>query len=415
MPTLAAGRRRAAMPARAAGLALALALALAGACSRDVELVGGDGGRRSDAGGGDGGRMCSGLGPPLRVDAAGAAECGGAVAAASHRHALCSCAALTISATLQTRSFDSTGLTTGDQQTAALGVNQALRVNASLDVGGALVVADAAGISASAELETTESLRSGGPLTASASEVQVGGDAFVAGDVAGQVKVTGVLHVPTAATVAAGVTSASVLREPVSVAAPCDCSAGAGIDPVRVAAAASAASGNDNASIGLDAGALVRSDEEQLELPCGRFHLTSIDLEREVELRVHGRTVLVVSGDVMLREKLDVVLDAGAELDLVVAGTLRLSGGAHLGSLAAPARVRIWLGGTGTVVLDDHPTIGAVLHAPRATISAPAGFELHGSVLAGALSFGAGATVRYDRSILGGGVVCGVPASAAVR
>ena len=401
-------------PELALAAALTLALGLAGACSRDVELVGGDGGRQRDAGG-DGGRSCSGLGPPLRVDEAGAAECGGAVAAASHRHALCSCGALTISAMLQTRSFDSTGLTSGDQQTAAIGVNQALRVNASLDVGGALVVADPAGVSASAELETTESLRSGGPLTSSSSEVQVGTDAFVASDVSGQVKVTGVLHVPAAATVAASVTSASVLREPVTVAAPCDCTAGAAIDPVRVAAAASAAGGNDNASIGLEAGALARTGMEQLDLPCGRFHLSSIDIERELELRVHGRTVLAVSGDVVLRERLDVVLDAGAELDLVIAGTLRLSGGAHLGAIAAPARVRVWLGGTGTVVLDDHPTIGAVLHAPRATISAPGGFELHGSVLAGALSFGAGATVRYDRSILGGGVVCGVPASAAVR
>jgi hypothetical protein len=122
-----------------------------------------------------------------------------------------------------------------------------------------------------------------------------------------------------------------------------------------------------------------------------------------------------VPGDVTVRAGLDVVLDAGAELDLLVGGRLATSGaGAVFGTVTAPARFRVWVGGTSSISFDDGPSIGAIVHAAAAPVSASAGLTLSGSLLAPSLTLGGEGALHFDRAVLSAGVACGEPAAAPV-
>ncbi len=106
---------------------------------------------------------------------------------------------------------------------------------------------------------------------------------------------------------------------------------------------------------------------------------------------------------------LTVMLDPSAELDLLVGGWFITSGGT-VGAPTAPARFRIWLGGTESLVFDNQPTIAAVIHAPGSAATAAKGLTLSGSLLVDSLSVGVNSLLHYDRAILSAGVPCGEPA-----
>jgi len=108
-----------------------------------------------------------------------------------------------------------------------------------------------------------------------------------------------------------------------------------------------------------------------------------------------------------------VVLDPDAELDLLIGGQLAATGGNPLGS-ASPARFRIWIAGSGPVVLDDAPTAGAIVHAPSAVVSAPKGLQLSGALLARSLSLGDQLNIHFDEAVASSGAPCGEPAAAFV-
>jgi hypothetical protein len=201
------------------------------------------------------------------------------------------------------------------------------------------------------------------------------------------------------------------VREAVAVAPPCSCAGG----PDVGGAVAAAALANDDARLRLSPDRL-RGDDvpTELDLPCGSYYVTALDTHEDLDLRVHGRVRLSVTGDVLLRGRLQVELDPGAELDLLVGGTLISAGGRELGSRVAPARVRIWIGGGGTVSLGSHTVLGAVLDAPRALVGADE-LELFGSILARGYQLGDQLTLHYDRAVLAGGVVCGDPAQPAIH
>jgi hypothetical protein len=243
------------------------------------------------------------------------------------------------------------------------------------------------------------------------SNADVAADAYVGGNVSGPVRVTGVLHVPAAAAIGADVEAAATSREAVSVAAPCAC----GADFVDLASGLAAAlAANQDVAAGISPDALANvTAPARLELGCGATWLSAIGAQAAVTLAVHGRAVLAVGGDVSVRAGLAVVLDPGAELDLLVGGHLQASGaGATLGTTAAPARFRIWVASTGTLALDDAPTLGATLHAPGAVVTAPSGVSLYGSILARSLAFGGDAAVHFDRAVLSAGAACGEPVAA---
>jgi len=238
----------------------------------------------------------------------------------------------------------------------------------------------------------------------------VGGDAFVAGALSGDVRISGTLHVPAGVVVGPQVQAASVAREAVVVAPPCDCSAGF----VDVAGAiALAAATNGDAAAGLSPSALENVvAPTRIDLPCGTTLLEDIDAQAKVTLAVHGRALLAVPGDVVVRAGFDVALDPGAELDLLVGGRLAESGaGAGFGITTAPARFRVWVAGTSSISFDGGPTVGAIVHAAGAPVSASAGLTLSGSLLARSLTLGGEAALHFDRAVLSAGAACGEPAA----
>jgi hypothetical protein len=378
---------------------LLVLLAIAG-CDQNVELL--------PDGGGDGGPICSGLGSPIQLAGASGPICSGGLAAELSRYALCSCASLGFDSQTQSDSFDSSGAS-GDQHAgAAIGSDGNLTTDAELTVGGALIISGSGGAILNAHLESHQSLRIGGPLDARNADTVCDGDAFVTGDIDGQVKIAGTLHVPASAMVAPSVMAAMTAVAPVTIEPPC-AACNPALLPDLPATIAAVTGQNDDATIGLAPDALDGKDGPgAIDLPCGRYFVTAIDLSSSLALRVHGRALLAVAGDVSLRDALDVALDPDAELDLVIGGSLTSQGGDPLGSKPSPAGVRIWVAGS-SVTLVKRPQVSAVVIAPRAAVAAPDGLDLSGSVAAMSFQSGGSLGLHFDRALLAGGAPCGLP------
>jgi hypothetical protein len=242
--------------------------------------------------------------------------------------------------------------------------------------------------------------------------VDIAQDAYAGGDLEGLILLGGTLHLdPSARTTLATIYAEGVVREPVSVPPPCDC----GRNAVDVAGAIAAATRtNDDASAGFAPDRLVSvTTSTLLDIPCGTYTVSSIDTRSALVLAVHGRALLAVAGDVVLRAGFAVTLDPGAELDLLVGGRLLTSGSNTIGS-QTPARFRIWAAGSGTVVFDDDPSVGAVIHAPDAQVTASSGLELSGALFAKTMTAGARVNVHFDQAVLSVGASCGEPVATAV-
>ncbi len=423
---------RRATPILAAALALA-AGAAAPACHRDIRLlpladeeggagagvtgVGGAAGAGVDGatGGAAGAGMisCSGLGPSIMLPTATGLVCASALEARGHRFGLCTCDAFALGSRLRTDAFDSTNSNFNDEVSAAVGIDGVLTTTAELRAGGAIYVAGAGGVYAADHLQAGASFQSNGPLTMLQSNADLLANASVNGAISGEVQVGGTLQVPTTADVGPQVQADSVVAGAVSVTPPCDC---ADID--LQSAMRTAMMTNNDAAAGLDPNAFTTTQVSQtLDLYCGTYYLSSMQPTAPITLAVHGRVLLAVMGDVRLQGGgLTVNLDPGAELDLLIGGWLTTAGGGTIGAPAAPARFRIWIAGTDSVTFDDQPTVAAVIHAPDASITAPDGLTISGSLLAKSLILGGNSQsfLHYDRAILSAGVPCGEPAAAVV-
>ena len=414
--------------AQAATLAAVVTLG-AIACHRDIRLLpvdegsAGFGGAASGGLGGAAGAAgapgttvaCSGSGDPITLPTASGPTCAAALETRGHHFALCTCDTLTIGARLRTDSFDSSNSGGDDQVSAAVGTDGALITTAELEAEGAIYVADPGGVSADGHLQASGSFRSAGPLVMLSSKADLLSDAYVNGDLTGTVKVSGTLHLPATATRGPDVEAPYVTTEPVSVPPPCDCNDGF----VNVTSAITTAmTDNGDAAANLDPAALSNvSTATQLTLDCGTYYLTSIGSTTAtapvITLVVRGHVLLAVQNSVTLMGGgLTVTLvGPSAELDLLVGGWFTTSGNT-VGAPASPARFRIWIAGSETVVFDNQPTIAAVVHAPNAPATALAGLTLSGSLLVKTLTLGPGSQslLHYDRAILSAGVPCGEPA-----
>ena len=413
---------------RAATLLVGL---LTGACHRDIRLlpgtdndgaagagVSGAGGNAGAAGAAGAPSVCVGVGNPITLPTTAGATCAAALEQRGHLYALCACDTLNLAARLRTDSFDSSNSGGDDGVSAAVGINGALQtmMGAELRAGGAIYVAGNGGVRASEHLQAGASFRSNGPLAMLSSNADLLADAYVVGDVSGSVRVSGTLHVPTSAAVGSDV-DASLAREAVSpIGAPCACDSN-GTDFVNVAGAiATAMTDNGDSAAGFSPDALSNVlTSSELKLGCGTYYLASIGATTApVTLVVHGHALLAVQGSVTLGGGLTVTFDnPSAELDLLVGGWFTTSGGT-VGAPPAPARFRIWIGGTESLVFDNQPTIAAVIHAPGAAATASNGMTLSGSLLVKSLSLGVDSLLHYDRAILSAGVPCGEKPVAAI-
>jgi hypothetical protein len=358
----------------------------------------------------EGGAACLGVGAPIRLPTVGGVACASALAQRSHRYAMCICESLAATARINTDSFDSSGATVRSPLPAAIGINGDLQSSTIVQALGSVHVAG--GIATSDRIVAIGSLHVAGPMRAPGALIDVALDAYAGGAVEGFLVVGGTLHLdPRADTSLASISASTTVLEPVSVTPPCDCSSGF----VDVAGAlASAAAANDNAAAGISSDRLASvTASTVVDIPCGTYALSSIDAQQALFFAVHGRALIAVAGDVVLRAGLTVTLDPGAELDVLVGGRLLASGGNPLGSVA-PARFRIWVAGAQSVVFDDDPTVGAVIYAPRAQLIASSGVELSGGVLARSMSAGGTFNLHFDQAVLSAGGACGEPTTPAV-
>jgi hypothetical protein len=282
--------------------------------------------------------------------------------------------------------------------------------SAPITAGGAFYVASV--IAATAHIETVRSLRTNSGIVLINTDAHVGGDAYVGGTVSGILRVDGTLHLPPTVGIDAAsmIPESAIHREAVSVPLPCDCSAGFVNLP---AALTSAVAVNDNGLVGLsvDALASLRS-ATNVDVTCGVYVLSSIDAAQSLSFTVRGRALIAVTGDVALRGGMLVSLVPGAELDLLIGGRLMVSGGV-VGS-TTPARFRVWVAGTDSVIFDGAPALGAMIRAPAAAVTASTGARLSGGLVAGSVTAGGELDVHFDEAIFSAGMTCGEPAAIAV-
>jgi hypothetical protein len=351
----------------------------------------------------DGGDYCEGSGPPVRVG--DGPRCGGTVAETTFRFGLCTCEGYVSAHRLATDSYDSReGVSLGGRA-GSVGVNGRFDSNGANAIGGALFVGDAGGVVLSPGSITTVAteLRDAGDLTGG--ELEVLGDATVGGRIdVERLTVGGVLTQPAGAPFNAGSSTIAERREgAVSIAPPCDCSA-----VLDVAALVSArASENDNDRLAIDPAALDDFENAtDLVLPCGRFYVGRIFGRAPLTIVATGRAALYVEGDLSLTSSLEVRVEDGAELDLFVAGNIVADDTVELGSIETASRVRLYVGGSGTLNLAAGALVAGNLYAPRAEIVTSGPLETFGSVFARRLAASGELSLHYDVAVLDAGADC---------
>lgn len=359
--------------------------------------------------------FCAGDGPIVIVgdEGTGASVCTGTIAEATFRNALCSCQDYVSSFSLRTDSFDSSQgpYSPTDAETgASVGVNGNWNSTAENQVGGSLTVAGASGMTFSDDTTVRGNLRVAGRVDHSGATLSVTNDAWIGGDVVGSTfMVTGTLTQPAGRSHPTG--GASQVGQSVTgdvvVPPPCACD-----DVLDVPAlVAHYATDNDNATLPLDPARLQNhAAGTELELPCGRFYFSDVHGSGALTLRITARTAIFITGDLRLGGDFRVELvGPDAEVDLFVSGNVVAPGAFVLGDATAPARARLYVGGTGTVQLSGSATAAGNIYAPHAELVAAGGLELFGSVLAERVASTGDITVHYDRAINLAGTECPPP------
>ena len=317
------------------------------------------------------------------------------------------CALPILSGPLTTDGFDSTrGPYRPGGVGAGVGANGPFSSSAATEVGGALWLGHAGPWGVGSPHAVRQVLRVNGDINGS-SPLTAGDEAFVNGSVrtSSRVAVTGALHLPESAVLVGDVTAARLARGPVSVEPPCDCSAATRVPLASFLA--EARTRNDNARLGLDAGALMNLDAPaRLDLPCGRYLLRGIASSGPVAIVAHGRTALFIDGDVSMSQRLTVTVDPGGELDVVIAGRVGVSAPITFGSPAWPALTRVYVASADGLSLTSGTVVGANLYLPGGRLGTSGAVEVYGALFVGELSASERVTVHYDRAVLRVGDPC---------
>lgn len=350
---------------------------------------------------------CAGGGPAI-VNDDDKGGCLGNLAQKTFRWSLCSCTDATFSAAMTADAYDSTkGPYAPGSTGGGIGANNDEKASSTVTIGGDLWAHGTGGLAPTGKHVIRNDLRLNGPLDPKAA-FSVENDAFVNGDVttSATIDITHELTVPADKTIAAsGITAGKTTRAPVSFSEPCDCSASQLVPTAAIVAAH--VSKNDNAAIGLDAGALKSlTKATRLDLPCGEFYLTGIDTNVPVTVAVHGRTALYIEGDIKTTSPIAFAVDPIGELDIFVTGTLNSSASLHIGSPNYPALTRTYVGTKSSVDLSADVRIGGNLYIGTGSIAWSATSDLYGAVFANAFVASAPTNLHYDRAVLQAGNSC---------
>jgi hypothetical protein len=410
-------------------LALALAASSLYACQLRDDLIATQLGNTADGGsssfGGTGAaanagsstEVCSGFVPtvsPTVSDGSRQATCAGWIARRAFSHSVCSCGDLEVVAVLASDARDSSlgEAAEEDRGGAAIGVNGNYSGGEYVRIGGALTVAGTAALASRGGIDVAGDLRLAAP-TSAAGPIFVGRDAWLL-ETASSLSLATVgrdAHLgPNGALEARGavLVGGTTTHEAFDITPPCACADGELVDVGGIVS--EGLDRNDNARLGLELDALSEvARPTELALSCGRFALRNIPAEPAITLRVRGRVVLFVDGDVEAGRSFFLELEPGAELDWFIRGNLNVSGEALLGDNARPGATRIYVLGTGDIALPGTARFSANLYAPHARISIGALGDVYGAVFGAAVTSLGALLAHYDRTVLRADEQCAVP------
>ncbi|WP_394836643.1 hypothetical protein LVJ94_07020 [Pendulispora rubella] len=353
---------------------------------------------------------CAGGGPPIQHPPA-QGGCLGNLAQTVFRWALCSCKDVQFSKDYVTDGCDSRQ---GPYQPgglgAGIGANGNYGASGTGDVWGTLWIAGSGGIAPSQRHDIRSEVRSGGELKNGGGGLLVGGDAYVAGNVVDKPDIRGKLYLRNGSS-ADGIAESKIVRQNVEVKPPCDyCAEGQQV-PIEAIVEAHRAPKNDNALIGLDAGAYESpTGPLRLDLPCGEYYLTRIASSHHVTIVAHGRTALYIDGEVS-PNGLTIDVAPGAELDVFVRDKIQTSGALKIGSPNHPAATRVYVWGDSGMTISGEVDIAGNLYVPRGSVTYSKTAAQYGAIYAGNFSASEPVQFHYDRAILRAGDTCRPPTS----
>jgi len=332
----------------------------------------------------------------------GTNECTGDLGKRTFLFGLCSCTDLSLTGVLSTDSFDSKTNQSGTS--GSVGVTGNFMGSAVFNIGGSLWVSGGGATGGPAILLTgvntiNQELHVGGDLNGNGF-LTVGSDAYVDGSAVSSglfLTIGGTLHVPVGAAISAFTKSSQTVRQPVAVADPCNC----GNPPDVASIVHSFATANDDAASGFGPDALTGlPGVTDLTLGCGRYYFDRVAAVSGVtHVRLTGRTAIFVDGDFDVGGLFSMDFDPQAELDLFVKGNVSMTGVHTFGLPGAPARFRMYVGGT-TVDLTGVSSLGVNLHATRATFIDSGVLTLWGSLYARTLNLSGNESFHYDSAVL---------------
>ncbi|MCE9575519.1 MAG: hypothetical protein K8W52_20370 [Deltaproteobacteria bacterium] len=350
--------------------------------------------------------FCAGTGPIIDLGAVltpGSGDCDRDSFAA----ALCSCTDLDVKGYLAVSSRDPMLSTAG-----SVGANGDMQLFGYADVGGSVRVAGAAPLGFYGYLRTGAQLEVGGSVAVkdsgfAAGYLEVGGDAKVAGDIAllGYATIAGDLTQPAGALTPVVLDVAGArLTGAVDVAPPCAC--GESQIPDLAGLVADARTHNDDPAIGLAPGALRDVvGVAGVTLPCGHYYLDEISGKGLIYIKATGRVALHIGGDVEPTGLFVIEVTPGAEVDLVIGGSLRSTGALGFGALDRPGSLRAYVAGGGDVRLTGASGFAGNLYAPRAAIVGTGATFVNGSLFGRAIEIPGFLQVSYDPTVRGD---CGI-------
>lgn len=328
--------------------------------------------------------------------------CLGQLAASTFQRALCACNDLSVGGSLITDSFDSRsgpyspGSALSGQ--SHVGVVHRLSAGGQVVIGGDLRVGSDLGAGMLPRLATSLDLEVAGALSHT-EDLLVGQDLRLTGNLqsSAALRVLRDLHQPSGA-MRTGSGPISIggrdLREPVALSTPCPCAVQELIDIAGIVLAVK--QNNDNLSAGFDPASIEKViGDLRIELGSGRLWLSSIDVLGKLSLVVNGRTALLVSDYISVAGGLELELGPDGELDLFVGGLVSVADLLTPGSVARPARLRIYVGGS---YFFSQSFAKANLYAPQASVLL-VGPAIEGSIFARDITTLRELAVHHDRSI----------------
>jgi hypothetical protein len=362
------------------------------------------------------GATCTAASPVVTVPNASGTPvktCTGAIAETRFQSALCTCHDASVAGYLRVRGFDSAqgpfqdGVNDGG---AAVGINNAYFITTGYtDVAGSFAVAGPHSLSFAGYLKVWGDLRAAGSV-AVAGYTNIGRDAWLGAGLTDLGPVTVGRDVHAAGTLMAIplVIGGQRTQENVQVRPPCPCApsdlldVGALVDDARL--------NNDNAALGINPSMFnLLVGNVQATLPCGRIYIERMGGLGNLIVDVTGKVALFVDGSIDAAGNVEFRLAPGAEIDIFIRENLVLAGRAVFGDPTHPASTRIYVGGSGDVVLVGAGTFVGNVYAPRSLVTAVGFADVWGSVFARDFVSPGYARMVYDRAITRAGSDCSVP------